>query len=196
MNDGWKNFISPFGKVAGAKALLWGLAGMAVSAALSVVSGWHAHGLLHFGAAPNNAWWVHIAEYAIIWLVPSAIVYSLGAALSKSRIRPIDVAGTVLFAQIPLAAMNMTYLLPGMENLLTVADPASLQLDALKAAMATPSVIVAVVITVAAIVLMLVWLFNAAKVSCNLKGWQLWTVYLAGVAGGDAVCRLLIGLMY
>jgi hypothetical protein len=45
-------------------------------------------------------------------------------------------------------------------------------------------------------VLMLVWLFRAVKVVCNLSGWRLWTVYLVGVVGGDIVCRIIIGLMY
>lgn len=44
--------INPFERIAGLKALLWGLAGMVVSTALSFYSGWHYHGLLHFGPAP------------------------------------------------------------------------------------------------------------------------------------------------
>ena len=48
--------INPFERIAGLEALLWGLAGMVVSTALSFYSGWHYHGLLHFGPAPNPAW--------------------------------------------------------------------------------------------------------------------------------------------
>lgn len=47
--------INPFERIAGWEALLWGLAGMVVSTALSYYSGWHYHGLLHFGPAPNPA---------------------------------------------------------------------------------------------------------------------------------------------
>ena len=39
--------INPFERIAGLEALLWGLAGMVVSTALSFYSGWHYHGLLH-----------------------------------------------------------------------------------------------------------------------------------------------------
>ena len=35
--------INPFERIAGLKALLWGLAGMVVSTALSYYSGWHYH---------------------------------------------------------------------------------------------------------------------------------------------------------
>ena len=36
--------INPFERIAGLEALLWGLAGMVVSTALSFYSGWHYHG--------------------------------------------------------------------------------------------------------------------------------------------------------
>ena len=38
--------INPFERIAGLEALLWGLAGMVVSTALSFYSGWHYHGLV------------------------------------------------------------------------------------------------------------------------------------------------------
>ena len=55
--------INPFERIAGLEALLWGLAGMVVSTALSFYSGWHYHGLLHFGPAPNPAWWCYAVEH-------------------------------------------------------------------------------------------------------------------------------------
>ena len=54
--------INPFERIAGLEALLWGLAGMVVSTALSFYSGWHYHGLLHFGPAPNPAWWCYAED--------------------------------------------------------------------------------------------------------------------------------------
>ena len=47
--------INPFfERIAGLKALLWGLAGMVVSTALSFYSGWHYHGLLHFWSGSES----------------------------------------------------------------------------------------------------------------------------------------------
>lgn len=43
--------INPFERIAGLEAALWGLAGMVLSTVLSYYSGWHYHGLLHFGPA-------------------------------------------------------------------------------------------------------------------------------------------------
>ena len=72
--------INPFERIAGLKALLWGLAGMVVSTALSYYSGWHYHGLLHFGPAPNPAWWCYAVEHLAVWLIP-AVMFYLGGLL-------------------------------------------------------------------------------------------------------------------
>ncbi len=189
MDNRWGNFVSPFTKTAGAKALLWGVIGLTVSVVAASVSRWHAHGLLHFGPAARDAWWISALEYLIIWLIPALIFYGLGTALSRSRIRLIDVLGTTAFSLLPIAVMNLMHSLPCMRNLYT-------PFVNIVGLVVRPLVIVDVVVVLIVIVLMLVWLFNAVKVSCNLKGWRLWVVCLVGVIGGDIVCRLLIGMLY
>ena len=82
--------INPFERIAGLEALLWGLAGMVVSTALSFYSGWHYHGLLHFGPAPNPAWWCYAVEHLVVWLIPDVMFYLGGLLLSRSRIRMVD----------------------------------------------------------------------------------------------------------
>ena len=42
----------------------------------------------------------------------------------------------------------------------------------------------------------LYWLFRATSVACNLKGRNLWIVFIIGAFGGDILCRYLIGLCY
>lgn len=111
--------INPFERIAGLKALLWGLAGMVVSTALSFYSGWHYHGLLHFGPAPNPAWWCYAVEHLAVWLIPAVMFYLGGLLLSRSRIRMVDVLGTVVFAQLPLIVMNLFNFLPPMQKLST-----------------------------------------------------------------------------
>ena len=104
--------VNPFIWIAGMPALLWGVLGLVASTLLSWASGYHYHGLLHFGPAPNPAWWCYLAEHLIVWLVPALIFYLGGVVLSRSRIRIVDVFGTVLFAQIPLIGMNLINILP------------------------------------------------------------------------------------
>lgn len=184
---GW---VNPFERIAGLKALLWGLAGMAVSTALSYGSGWHYHGLLHFGPAPNPAWWSYAVEHLVVWLVPAVLFYLGGLLLSRSRIRAIDVAGTVAFAQLPFIIMVLFNFLPPMQKLSQISldiSPAEM--------MQQPGFIVGIwlaLVSFAFFVWALVWMFQALKVSCNLKGYRLGILYCVGVFGGDVLCRYLI----
>ena len=42
------------------------------------------------------------------------------------------------------------------------------------------------------VVLMLLWMVMAVKVSCNLKSWALVVVYAVGIIGGDILSRIVI----
>ena len=52
--------VNPFIQIAGARALAWGALGLLVSTVICYYAGYHYHGLLHFGPAPNPAWWCRI----------------------------------------------------------------------------------------------------------------------------------------
>lgn len=190
----FEKMVNPFIWIAGMKALMWGLAGMAISTCMSWLSGYHYHGLLHFGPAPNPAWWCFLAEHLVVWLVPATMFYLGGLLWSSSRIRMIDVLGTVLFAQLPLLGMNVINMLPAMQTLIQMDSNMSVE-----ALMTQPDFILAVILTLVGLpflIIALIWMFKAAKVSCNLKGWQLWTTALVGIFGGDILCRMLIQLLY
>ena len=60
--------VNPFIQIAGARALAWGALGLLVSTVICYYAGYHYHGLLHFGPAPNPAWWCYAAEHLIVWL--------------------------------------------------------------------------------------------------------------------------------
>ena len=51
-NQKIEKVVNPFIRIAGTQALLWGALGLVVSTLLSWLSGYHYHGLLHFGPAP------------------------------------------------------------------------------------------------------------------------------------------------
>lgn len=102
--------------------------------------------------------------------------------------------GTVLFAQLPLLVMNLISLLPPMRML----SQMDMNMSPEKL-LAQPYFLQAVVLSLLGLpflIVMLVWMFNALKVSCNLKSWQLWTVALVGIIGGDVLCRIVIGWLY
>ena len=191
MKNKVKLIVNPFIRIAGGQALIWGFLGLIVSTLLCWISGYHYHGLLHFGPAPNPAWWCYLAEHLIVWLIPALLFYLGGLFLSHSRIR---VLGTVLFAQLPLLGMNLISLLPAMRMMSQMNMNMSPE-----EMLAQPYFILAMILTLLGLpflILTLIWMFNALKVSCNLKQWKLWTVALIGIIGGDVLCRFLIGWLY
>lgn len=194
MKNKVKLIVNPFIRIAGGQALIWGFLGLIVSTLLCWISGYHYHCLLHFGPAPNPAWWCYLAEHLIVWLIPALLFYLGGLFLSHSRIRVIDVLGTVLFAQLPLLGMNLISLLPAMRMMSQMNMNMSPE-----EMLAQPYFILAMILTLLGLpflILTLIWMFNALKVSCNLKQWKLWTVALIGIIGGDVLCRFLIGWLY
>ena len=166
MKNKVKLIVNPFIRIAGGQALIWGFLGLIVSTLLCWISGYHYHGLLHFGPAPNPAWWCYLAEHLIVWL----------------------------FAQLPLLGMNLISLLPAMRMMSQMNMNMSPE-----EMLAQPYFILAMILTLLGLpflILTLIWMFNALKVSCNLKQWKLWTVALIGIIGGDVLCRFLIGWLY
>lgn len=193
-NQRIERMINPFIRIAGVQALLWGALGLVISTVLSGLSDYHYHGLLHFGPASNPAWWCYLAEHLIVWLVPATLFYLGGRIFSHSRIRMVDVYGTVLFAQLPLLGMNLIYLLPPMQSVAQI-DPTI----PLAEILAIPDFYLAMLLSLLGlpfILFSIVWMFQSVKVSCNLKKSPLWIVAVVGIIGGDVLCRFLIALLY
>ena len=94
-----KQLFNPFERVAGYRSLLWGIAGMIIATLLSIMADIHYHGLLHFGPAPNPAWWCFAIEHLVVWIIPAVLFYILGLIFYKYRISPVYVFGTTAFSQ-------------------------------------------------------------------------------------------------
>lgn len=194
-------FLNPFERIAGAAALGWGFAGLLAGTLLAFATNYHYHGLLHFGPAPNPAWWCFAAERVIVWLVPALLFYIGGVGLSRSRIRPVDVFGTALFAQLPLILTNLIAFLPFYKQMeeLNPASPMAEQIAKAIEMTTQPGFWVGIwlsVVSFAFVVLMGYWMYKALAVSCNLKGKSLVWVFIAAFFGGDVICRLIINQLY
>lgn len=186
--------LNPFEKIAGLQALLWGFLGILISTVISYYSGYHYHGLLHFGPAPNDTFICFAIEHLVVWIIPAALFMFGGLFFSKSHIRIVDVFGTVAFAQLPLIIMNLVSLLPPMQRL----NQIDINLPPVQM-LSQPGILLGIWVALFSSIFLiwtLVWMFNALKVSCNLKGYPLGIIYCIGVFGGDVLCRLIIRSFY
>jgi len=194
MNQKLLLLLNPFERIAGWQALASGIVGLIISTFISYYSNYHYHGLLHFGPAPNDALWCFAAEHLVVWIIPATIFMIGGLILSKSRVRIIDVFGTIVFAQIPLIFMNAFALLPPMQRM-TQIDVNTPPLELMQ----NPDFILGTCISLIGLVFLiwtLIWMFKALKISCNLKGSKLVILYCIGIFGGDILCRLIISTFY
>ncbi|AHF11776.1 hypothetical protein BARVI_01730 [Barnesiella viscericola DSM 18177] len=186
---------NPFYRVAGYTSLAWGVGGIVVATAIAFVGGVHFHGLLHYGGAPNGAWWCFVVEHLVVWLVPAVVIYIAALFCSRSHVRPVDVLGTVAFAQLPFVVLSLFMALPPMSEVATIQSAQAVD------ALLTDTTWLLMLVWIGAVSLLLsiwglYWLFRATSVACNLKGRNLWIVFIIGAFGGDVLCRYLIGLCY
>lgn len=189
METKFKRIFNPFQYIAGYQSLYWGIAGIAVATVLSMFSRLHYNGLMHFGPGVNNAWWCFTMEHLAVWLVPALLFYLGALFFSKSHIRPVDVLGTVALAQSPFILMNLFFFIPSVQN--TILTPEVYNPEWLS----RPDVMQGffwIFVSMLFFIWVLVLMFNALKVTCNLKGSRLVTLYIVAIVVGDILCRIII----
>ena len=195
MKDSWKFISNPFYKVAGYKADGWGILGIVITTVIAYGADVHFHGLLHYGGAPHSEWWCFVVEHLVIWLIPSLLVYILSLFCSRSHVRPIDVLGTVAFSQLPFVLLALCMTFPPVRHFMSIQSLQAIE-DALSDKMFLFSAIWIGALSLLVAIWVLYWIFRAISVSCNLRGRNLWIVFIVGTFGGDILCRYLIGLCY
>ncbi len=196
MKTPWFRLLfNPFTRIAGYSALGWGFLGIIIATTISYFVQLHYHGLLHFGWAPNPAWWCYAVEHLLVWLIPAILFYIGGLLLSRSHIRLVDVLGTVAFAQLPFIIMNIFYILPSLQ-FMTRVNPSTLTIQELTTQPEFLKGIWYSLVSLIFLIWALIWMFHALRVSCNLKGYRLGILYAVAIIGGDVICRVLINLCY
>ena len=172
-----KALFNPFRYIAGAKALIFGLVFIVASTLLLYSGGFIQDSYIHIGMAEAPLW--HVATMHFIWwLLPALLLYLCGLALSKSKIRIIDILGTTAFAQLILLLMIAPMLLPVvMNNMLE--SVASLQTGAVPDMAEFTPMIIYSIWSLIYLVLFYIWNYNAFAVSCNVGGWKAIVAFIA-----------------
>ncbi len=186
--------FNPFHFLAGGQALVWGLACIALTAWLGGIFDFRFTGVISFQRTAPAPLWHAIAQGFMAWAIPSALLYIGGRLISRSRVRPIDVFGTQALARAPWLLIALIAVSPPFRSIVAklLTEP-FLDLSAWGVAFIS---LVALVL-----ILLLVWIvllmYRAFAVSCNVAGGRAIAVFIAAIALGEvatgAAGRLLPG---
>lgn len=181
------NLYNPFTKIAGFKSFIIGLIGLLITTYLAFKTGTHFKTGTYFNFrdlfgidfAKDSDYWVFFMESFSNWLFISTFLYVSGLILSKSKIRVIDILGTTLLSLIPLVITPLIRMLPVFQSFMHQ----SLQRDTIEG------------VYYISLAWTIILLFNAYKISCNLKNERLITSFIISIILSEICTKLFIKLI-
>jgi len=172
----WGFLINPFTRIAGWPALLIGLAVMALTAVAGKITGVAFVGALNVNPWIESGFGAHFAMQAVYLLLLFLTMWLAGVCFSKSRLRAIDVAGTMALSLAPMLLFTVICFLPVV--------PASLY--------DMPRMIIFLLICIPIIIWMIALMYNAYTVSCHLKGARAVVSFIGALLVAETASKLVI----
>lgn len=167
-----KILINPYKYIAGLKSLILGIAIILVTSIIGYFSNTQFPDIISVKTCPDFSISYFILQGLLNWFVLSTMLYIASMIISKSKVRPIDIYGTQALARFP-------YLLASCIGFSSALNDFSkyLQWTLLKQGesieVSSIQIVIAILILVSSLILtvwMITLMFNAFKVSANLKG--------------------------
>lgn len=173
-----KWLFNPFVYVAGWQALGFGLLLMLVTAVIAFFSHTNFDGAIdvHFGA--YFPFWVRVVEQLNALLSSVVVFFVAGLILSKSKIRFIDVAGTLALARTPLLFAALIGFVPALHHVnLNHIDSSFLMWS-----------LIGLLFSIWMIALM----YNAFIISCNLKGSKAIVGFIVAIILAEVLSKIVL----
>jgi len=192
--------LNPFERVAGLPALLMGLAVIVVTASIASFENIRLDGVLDLhiqsslNSSSNSSTFLNcFGEGIINWLSLAVFLYLAGLIFSKSKIRIVDVFGTQALARFPyvFAVLVTGFLFSDKmilyieHTLLKKGEP--VVIDALGIA----QFIVTNIIMIATLIWMILLMYKAYSVSCNLKGTKSVVSFIVALLLAEVCSKIL-----
>lgn len=190
--------FNPFEFIAGTKALFIGLCVILITGLISYFCNIHIDGVIdmHFGAqAPL---YIHLIEGLIDWLCLSIILYLAGVVLSATKIRMIDVFGTLALARWPMIInVLFGFFVSGerVGNFLLYKFLKQGEAVVLKGH-EMPVFIIFSILSLLFIIWMIALFWKAYTVSCNLKGPKAVISFIIGLLLAEVFSKFILTLIY
>jgi len=166
---------NPFERVAGWWALMIGVVIMALTAIFGKINGIAFDGVLDvqpgsFGFSAS------FAMQAVVFLALFLTMWIAGVCFSKSRLRVIDIAGTMALARAPMLLFAIICFMP--------VTPAGLYGN-------IPRLIIFSLICILFAIWMIALMYNAYSVSCNLKGSKAVLSFIGALLVAEIISKLV-----
>jgi len=177
-----KWLFNPFIYVAGWQALGLGLLLMAITCVVAFFSKTHFDGVIdvHFGA--GFPFLVCVFEQLNAWLFTVIVFLAASFILSKSRIRLIDIGGTLALSRTPMIFPAIAGFIPLLHQVPSIKNAAGFLLGSLLLILFT--------------IWMVALMYNAFTVSSNLKGSKAIWGFIVSIILAEAISKIVISQLY
>jgi hypothetical protein len=188
---------NPFQYLAGAGALAAGIVLMVGAGLLGSLSNSHFDGVLDFHTGAPAPRWLFLAEGLVDWVALCLPLWLGGLLLSKRKFRALDLVGTQALARFPTLVPAALALLPGYQRYGLYLQARILRVGP-TVDLATGDAVVFGFVTLAmlvAVVWMVVLMYRAFALSCNVQGARAIGVFSAALLVGEVASKLAIGAL-
>jgi hypothetical protein len=187
--------FNPFYYLAGVKAMAIGIVIILISGVLAFFGNSRFDGLLDFHTAPvRSPFWHCLSDGIISWLLLSTLLLVAGKIVSKSRVRVIDVFGTQALARAPYLFLALASVIPGVASRalrfgMSIAANQAV-FDGFSMDILAFSFII--IITIAMTIWMIILMYRAFAVSCNVSGSRAISAFIVSLLIGELVSKIIL----
>jgi len=184
-----KYLFNPFRYIAGWESLAAGIVALLVTSVIGYYSHIHFPDLISVKTNPGIPYYVLLFENAINWLIPSILLYLSALIFSQSSVRVIDIFGTQALARAPYLIAAFTGFSGTLDKFgrytlwksVNIGDPV---------VMSTGEIMLAITLLlfmILATIWMIALMYNAFKVSANMKGPKLIILFIVVMVLSTAI---------
>jgi hypothetical protein len=189
--------FNPFFYVAGGKALSIGLTVILLSGFLGALGNTHFDGVLDTHTGAHVPLWIFLVEGMIDWFCMAAVLLALGAIVSKSSFRVLDVLGTQALARWPMVLVALLMLPDAVRRFSAQLVGLLLNAGAKPAINFVDAAIFCLVIlaSIPLVCWMVYLMYKSYSVSCNVKGGKAVGTFIGGLLAAEVLSKLCLSLL-
>ena len=186
--------FDPFTYIAGARSLLLGLVAVLFACLVGFFSNTHFDGVLDVHTGRRASAGAFLLEGIIDWLSLASMLFIAGKLSSRTAFRAIDLFGTQALARWPTVITASAALAPPYRRLAAAIGAAFMRSESSFSPPATDLAVFALVLLVMlfAQVLMVVLMYRAYSLCCNLKGLRAAITFIIGLVVAELISKLAI----